>query len=138
MTHTFTPPVVKVNPPFLPDSTNLEKSLWAHFESREAGVNVWILSDGNVVQTYPSPENSNTDMSAVYPWDVNDAKAPYVRSIFIDPLPAPQVATDHDVSHNPYPVANFYGGSTHTITDAQYTLLLNYTAHGAGYADCLT
>ena len=138
MSHTFTPPLVKDRPPFLPDSTELEKSLWLHFENRERGVNVWILSDGNVIQDTATAENSNTDMTPIYPWDVNNASAPYVRSIFIDPVPAPQVATDHDVSHNPYPVAYFYGGSTWPITNAQYTLLLGYTSHGAGYADCLT
>jgi len=77
-------------------------------------------------------------MTDVYPWDVNNPAAPYVRSIFIDSGANPQVATEHVVVHTVYPVANFYGGSSYPITTAQYTLLLNYTAHGAGYADCLT
>jgi hypothetical protein len=136
--YVFTPPLIKVVPTFLPDSTPLEKSLWLHFENRVRGVNVWILSDGSVVQSDPTPENSNTDMTDVYPWDVNNPAAPYVRSIFIDSGANPQVATEHVVVHTVYPVANFYGGSSYPITTAQYTLLLNYTAHGAGYADCLT
>lgn len=138
MTNTFTPPLYKYVPPYLPDSSELEKSLWRHFENRERGVNVWILSDGSVVQSDPTPENSNTDMSAVYPWDVNNAAAPYVRSIFIDAGARPQIPSEHDVSHNPYPVANFYGGASHSVTAAQATLLTNYTAYGSGYADCIS
>jgi hypothetical protein len=134
----FTPPLVKDRPPFLPDSTELEKSLWLHFENRYRGVNVWILSDGNVVQDTATAENSNTDMSPIYPWDVNNPAAPYVRSIFINAGARPQVATEHDVAHNPYPVAYFSGGSTHLVTQAQATLLTSYTEHGIGYFDCLT
>jgi hypothetical protein len=134
----FTPPNVKVEPTFLPDSTELEKSLWAHFENRYRGVNVWILSSGEIVQSDPTPENSNTDMSSVYPWDVNNAAAPYVTSVFVPALPAPQVATVTTVSHPVYPVAFFSGGSTHSVTSAQATLLADYTAYGIGYADRLT
>lgn len=134
----FRPPLVQDRPTLLPDSTEEQKELWQYFENRIRGVNVWILSDGSVVQDTATDENSNTDMSAVYPWDVSAPSAPYVRSIFIDPLPAPQVATDHNVSHNPYPVAFFSGGSSHQITAAQVTLLTNYTAHGTGYGDCIT
>ena len=134
----FTPPLVKDRPPFLPDSSELQKSLWLHYENRYRGVNVWILSDGSVVQDTATPENSNTDMSAVYPWDVNNAAAPYVTSVFIDSGADPQVASVHTVRHNPYPIANFYGGSSHVVTPVQSTLLANYTAHGIGYSDCLT
>lgn len=134
----FTPPLVKVVPTFGPDSTQDQVDLWRHFENRERGVNVWILSDGNVVQSDPSPENSNTDLSAVYPWDVNDATAPFVTSYYIDPGASPQVTTAHTVSHNPYPVAFFQGGTTTPITAAQVTLLTGYTSHGTGYAGCIS
>lgn len=130
----FTPPLVQDRPPYLPDSTELEKSLWRHYENRYRGVNVWILSDGSVVQDTATPENSNTDMSGVYPWDVNNPSAPYVRSIFIDAGANPQSPTEHDVAHNPYPVAFFAGGSSHPVTPAQVTILSNYTAYGTGYA----
>jgi hypothetical protein len=134
----FTPPLVKDRPPFLPDSTPLQKSLWMHYEARLRGVNVWLMSDNSVVQDTATPENSNTDMSNVYPWNPDSPAAPYVRSIFIDPLPAKQVATEHDVSHAVYPVAFFSGGSTHPVTTAQATILADYTAFGVGYSDCLT
>ena len=133
----FTPPLVKDRPPILPEP-HPGNELWLHYENRYRGVNVWILSDGSVVQDTATPENSNTDMSAVYPWDVNNAAAPYVTSVFIDSGADPQVASVHTVRHNPYPIANFYGGSSHVVTPVQSTLLANYTAHGIGYSDCLT
>lgn len=134
----FTPPVVQDRPTFLPDSSELQKGLWSHFENRYRGVNVWILSDGNVVQDTATAENSNTDMTAVYPWDVNNPSAPYVTSYYIDPGASPQVTSAHTTSHAVYPVAFFQGGSTHELTGAQRTLLANYTAHGIGYAGCLS
>jgi hypothetical protein len=129
----FTPPLVKDRPTFLPDSTQAQKDLWRFFENRLRGVNVWILSDGSVVQDTATPENSNTDMSAIYPWDTNNPKAPFVVAYYIDPGVRPQVSTAHTTSHNPYPVAFFSGGSSHPITAAQVTLLTNYVAHGTGY-----
>ena len=134
MTQHFTPPLVQDRPPFLPDSTEMEKSLWRHFENRIRGVNVWIMSDNSVVQDTATAENSNTNLSGVYPWDVNNAKAPYVRSIYIDGGASPQSPTEHDTAHSVYPVAFFPGGSTSPVTSAQATLLSNYTAFGTGYS----
>lgn len=133
----FTPPLVKDRPPFLPDSSQMQKELWMHYENRYRGVNVWIMSDGSVVQDTATPENSNTDMSGVYPWNPNDPSGPYVRSIFIDANARPQVATEHDVSHDPYPLAFYAGASTYPVSTATATLLTDYTAFGIGYADCL-
>ena len=134
----FTPPLVKVVPPYGPDSTQAQYDLWRHFENRERGVNVWILSDGSVVQSDPTPENSNVDMSNILPGDSLLGDQPYVTSIFIDPGADPQVPTIHTVSHNPYVVQKFYGGRTYSIDNATYNLLVNYTAHGTGYADCMS
>lgn len=133
----FTPPLVQVVPTFTPDSTQDQIDLWRHYENRIRGVNVWILSDNTVVQSDPSPENSNTDMSAVFPWNISNPQDPYVRSIYIDPGVRPQVPSEHDVAHNPYPVAYFQGGTTTPVTAAQATLLTNYTAFGTGYGDCI-
>lgn len=138
MSWTFTPPLVKTVPPFGPDSTQAQVDLWRHYENRYRGVNVWILSDGSVVQSDPTPENSNVDMSNILPGDSLLGKDPYVTSIYIDPGANPQVPTIHTTSHNPYVVAKFYGGSTYTITAAQATLLTNYVAHGTGYAGRIT
>lgn len=138
MTQYFTPPTVQDRPTFNPDSTEKQKELWQHFENRFQGVNVWVLSDGTVVQDLASVENSDTDLSAVYPWNPDDPSGPYVTSYFIDPSPAPQVVTAHTVSHNPYPVAFFYGGAITPITSAQATLLTDYTAHGIGYGGCIS
>jgi hypothetical protein len=105
-----------------------------HYAPRGRGCNIWILSDGNVIQDTATAENSNTNMSDIYPWDVNNPAAPYVTSIYIDPGANPQVPTAHTVAHSVYPVAYFSGGSSHTITAAQVTLLTNYVAFGTGYA----
>ena len=134
----FSPPLIKDRPPFLPDSSELEKSLWAHFENRIRGVNVWIISDGSVVQDTATPENSNTNMTPVYPWNPDAPSAPYVTTVMVPALPAAQVATVTTVSHATYPVAFFPGGSTSPITEAQYNLLLDYTEFGTGYSDCLS
>ena len=112
--------------------------LWRHYENRIRGVNVWILTDGTVVQDTATAENSNTDLSQVYPWNANDPTAPYVTSTYIDPGQETRGAVVHTVKHSNPPVAFFYGGRTNPITTAQATLLTNYTAFGAGYADCIT
>ena len=138
MAYYFSPPLIKDRPPFLPDSSELEKSLWAHFENRIRGVNVWIISDGSVVQDTATPENSNTNMTPVYPWNPDAPSAPYVTTVMVPALPAAQVATVTTVSHTTYPVAFFPGGSTTQITQAQYNLLLDYTEFGTGYSDCLS
>ena len=132
----FTPPLVQDRPTFLPDSSTLQKELWRHFERRYRGVNVWLLSDGSIVQDTSTPENSNVDMSAVYPWNINDATAPYVRAIYLDA--GATVPTSHDTAHAVYPTAFFAGGSTYQITSSQYSTLVNYTTFGAGYAGRIT
>lgn len=134
----FTPPLVQDRPTFLPDSTDDQKDLWRHFENRYRGVNVWILSDNSVVQDTATAENSNTDMSSIYPWDVNNPAAPYVTSYYIDAGARPAVTTAHTTAHAVYPVAFFQGGSTHELTNSQRTLLSNYTAFGIGYAGCMS
>lgn len=137
-TYFFTPPLVKDRPTFLPSSTEIQKELWRHFENRQRGVNVWQMSDGSFVQDTATAENSNTDMSGIYPWNPNNPSGPYVRSIYIDAGANPQVATEHDVSHAVYPTDFFPGGSKRQITQAQYNALIAYTAHGTGYADSVT
>ena len=134
----FTPPLVRDGPNSLPDSTPIQKELYAHFRLRDRPVNVWQLSDNSFVQDRPSPENSNTDLSSVYPWDVNNAAAPYVTSYYIDPGASPAVPTAHTTSHAVYPVAFFQGGCATSITAAQVTLLTNYTAFGTGYGGNIT
>ena len=134
----FTPPLVKVVPPFLPDSSNAERELWRHYENRYRGVNVWLMSDSSVRQSDPTPENSNTSMVGIFPWDPFNPTAPYVRSIYIDPGANPQSPTEHDTVHNPTVVAYFAGASSYNVTVAVATLLANYTEYGTGYSDCLS
>lgn len=138
MSWTFTPPLVKDRPTYNADTPAFQVELWRHYERRYRGVNVWILSDGSVVQDTPTAENSSTNLDNVLPGDIMNGSAPYVTSTYIDPGANPQVPTVHTTSHNPYPVTFFYGGRTNPITAAQATLLTNYTAFGTGYAGCIT
>lgn len=134
----FTPPLVADRPTYDEDSTPLQKSLWLHFENRLRGVNVWQMSDGTFRQDTATTENSNTDLSGVYPWNPSNPGGPYVTSVYILPGANPQIPSVQTVSHSVYPVAFFAGASTYPITQAQYELLVNYTAFGTGYLDCIT
>ena len=131
MTKTFTPPTVRDRPPFLPDSTPDQVDLYRHYENRLRGVNVWKLSDGTYVQDTASSENTNTDMSNVYPWNPDDPSAPYVHV-------QNWGGSVTDISHSVYPVAFYAGGHSHVVTDAEAADLTAYVAHGTGYAGNLT
>jgi hypothetical protein len=137
---TFTPPIIKDRPAYLPDSTPEQRDLWRHFENRYRGVNIWILASGKVITETATPENSNIDTSQVYPWDVNNAYAPYVRAIYIDVGVRPQIPSEHDTAHSDPPVAFFSGGSAHTVTAAQVAILTNPAncGSGTGYAGNIT
>ena len=89
----FTPPTVKDVPAFLPDSTPEQKELWRHYENRMRGVNVWLLSDGNVVHHRHgyARRNKNTDMSRYTPGTRTIRRGPYVRAIYIDVNANPQI-----------------------------------------------
>jgi hypothetical protein len=122
----FTPPNVAIDPPFLPDTPRGPAlSLFRHYELRQAGVDVFILSNGTVVQNYATSENSNT--SIPYPWD------PY----YLPPTPFARVIDYHGVETdfrlNPYIVTVFYGGhGAYVIDDDTYNTLV-----AAGYTTSL-
>ena len=134
MGYYFTPPTIRDRPAYLPDSTPDQRDLWRHFENRLRGVNIWILANNEVITETATPENSNTDTSQIYPWDVNNAYAPYVRAIYIDVNANPQVASEHDTAHTNPPVAFFQGGTTTPITNAQQAILTNHANCGTGTA----
>lgn len=129
-------------PPYNPDSTPAQVDLWKFFEKRLRGVNVFKLYDGTTFtysQDTATAENSNTAIP--YPWDPNAPAAPYVYITNWD-------GSITSISHKggtgttndgqPYIVAVYYGGRSYQVSAAEATLLTNYTAHGTGYADCLT
>ena len=74
------------------------------------------MSDNTVRQDYASPENSNTDLSGIYPWNPSNPSAPYVTTYYVGSDGTQQKTT---TSHNPYPVQYFQGGTTTPINAAE-------------------
>ena len=60
-TYTFTPPAALVNPPYLPTSTPTQVALFKFSPPQPAYVTVFMLQDGTFTQSYPTPENANTN-----------------------------------------------------------------------------
>lgn len=94
----FTPPAnATENPPTLPGSTPLQKSLFRHFRARPAGINVYILNDDTVTEDDP-------DGTAVV-WVIGDRNGEAISAKYVKRA--------------------FYGGATYTdVTDAESTLLV--------------
>ena len=79
--YVFTPPEVLINPPYMPSTPyGPARSLFRHYTPRAAGTNVYLLSDGTYVQTYATPENSNTNIP--YPWDPYYLPPPPISRVF--------------------------------------------------------
>jgi hypothetical protein len=97
--------------------------LFRHYTSRQAGVNVYKLSDGTYVQDYPTSENSNTNIP--YPYDPNWAMGLGVISYAYDPVS--NTVTEGVLS--PYIVQIYYGGHSYTVSTAEAAAL---TAAGYG------
>ena len=103
--------------------------LWRHFANRARGVNVFALSDGSFCQDTATPENENTNIP--YPWDPDNPSGPYV---YVHNWNGTVSAFAHAIW-----VATMYaGGHSYKVSSAVATALTNYTAHGRGYADCLS
>lgn len=101
-------------------------ALWAHFENRIRGVDVFALSDGTYVQETATPENGNTAIP--YPWNPDYPSAPFSYVTNFD-------GTVTTATVDPYIIFRYAGGSTWPITLAQYNAFLAYVpAVGIGYA----
>jgi len=125
--HTFTPPIVKDNPPILPDTYGQARRLWRYFPNRPRYVMVFALSDGTFVQDTATAENSNTNIP--YPYNPYDPSAPYSTSYFINFEVNPPVPETVTVSQNPY-ITKVYMNVCQ-VTDAEKAALT-----AAGYGDC--
>jgi len=126
---TFTPPIVKDNPPILPDSMGLQRRLWRYFPNRGRYVIVFALSDGTFVQDTATAENTNTNIP--YPYNPWNPESPYSTSYFINyeaNPPVPEVVT---VAQDPY-VTKVYLNVCQ-VSDAEATALT-----AAGYGDCIS
>ena len=119
----FQPPQVKDIPWYLPTSHGPAVSLYRHYRLKSRGVNVFILSDGSVVQDTATTENSNTAIPL--PWILND------------PLNEYSYVTNWDgsVTHtylDPFIEYVYEGGHVHTINQIEAEFL-----SAAGYSDCI-
>lgn len=97
---TFTPPVVFDRPSFTPDSTPVQQALFKYLQPANyygRYVQVFALSDGSFVQDTATPENANTNVP--YPWDPNDASAPFVTTTYYNLAVTPPVRVTDEQAH---------------------------------------
>lgn len=124
----FTPPFVNDEPWYTPTDHGPAVALFRHYRPKSRGVNVFVLSDGNVAQDTGTTENTNTNYPL--PWILNDPSGPY------------SYVTNWDgtITETTLPVWIAYvyeGGHEHIINQTEANFLIAYTANGAGYADCI-
>jgi len=122
---TFTPPVVRDNPPILPDSTGPAKRLFRYSKNRARAVYVFALSDGTFVQDTATAENSNTNIP--YPYNPYEPSAPYASVEYVDFSQTPPVVVNQDISHDVW-ITKVYMSAGY-VTDAEAAAL---TAAGYG------
>jgi hypothetical protein len=145
-------PGVAVVPPFAPDTTGQAFALFRHFELRERGVNIFVMSDGSVLTDYAvelsaGPPAVFSVVGSPYPWNPTQSPVDHTNPatggeqlpvkgsfpfIHVDnPLASPEVL---EVSTDPYCVSFFRGGVTsYSISDAMYEILL-----AAGFTEFLS
>jgi hypothetical protein len=118
---TFMPPTAEgILPPYLPTTTGPALGLFRHYKPYDAGVNVFLLSDGTYVQNYATAENANT--SIPYPINFYEPGAPFSRVIDF-------TGVESDTTQDPYVVKVYYGAHANVITQAEAIAL---TAAGYG------
>lgn len=120
----FTPPTVNDIPWYKPTDHGPAVWLYRHFRPKTRGVNVFILSDGTVVQDTATPNNTNSGYPM--PWILNDPGGPY----------SSVTNWDLTVTDTTLPVwieYVYYGSHTYTINQFEATFL-----ETAGYADYIT
>ena len=115
----FTPPVIRDMPNYLPEDRSPNMMLWRHYQLRERGVNVYLLSDGTYAQETATPGHTSTNIPL--PWILNDPRNEFsyvtnwdgsVTQTFLDP----------------HVVKVYEGGHTHPVTSGEAQSLA-----GAGY-----
>lgn len=126
----FTPPTDHIVPPIYlggPDPLHgidsAMQRLFRHFDNRDRGRNIFLMSDGTVTDSQDTSFGANA--SGTPPNMIQPPTDPYVRSIFESGGELIEV----DVFQVPYVVRTYYGGSGNVITSAEATIL---TAAGYG------
>ena len=127
-TYTFEPPKAAIVPPYEADTRGLQWLLFRYTKPRYQGVNVYVLSDGTIAQSYPTPENQNTNYPLPYNPQYPDAPYAYWSNPY-----AAGGQTNNSTSL-PVHISKIYlGGHIYTISEKEATRLSDY-----GYADCIT
>jgi len=112
----FQTPYVKDIPTYLPESRGIQVALMRHYASRYRGVNVFVLSDGSVVQDTPTAENSNTNIPL--PWIINDSLNVFSYVTNWD-------GTIDTEALNPHVSYIYEGGHIHTINQTENDFLVS-------------
>jgi len=144
----FQTPTVADEPPFLPDSTEVQKGLWRHYAPGVRGVTVFLLNNGTYVQDTATPGTpgsaynesvsynamlayngapsiaAHDDVNIPYPINYNYPGDPIVQTTNWD-------GTVIDTYINPYVVKEYFGG-TNNVIDAQEVEALTAAGYG-GY-----
>lgn len=133
----FTPPIQYDRGPFAPDSTEIQKALFKWMPTSPRFVQVFLLSDGSVVQDTPGgfapdgSEVSNTNTALPYPWNPNDPAGPYATSVYPDyTVNPPVIVTDEE--ELPVWIVTLFNGATE-VSEYVASQLTE-----AGYAACLS
>lgn len=135
---TFIPPVAFTGVAFLPDTKGVELRLARYRNTLAQGVTVYALSDGTFVQDYPTAENNNTVIPSFPLMPDQGPNFPNIISVDYTAATPGHDAARVTTTVNPYVVHIYTGGHSHTVSSATAAALTAYTAHGIGYADCLT
>ena len=147
----FQTPTVADEPPFLPDSTEVQKGLWRHYAPGVRGVTVFLLNNGTYVQDTATPGfaatiynqdisynadlayagvpgtfSAHNNVNVPYPINFNYPGAPIVETTNWD---GSVIQTFID----PYVVKEYFGGTMNVITAAEVTALT-----AAGYGSYIT
>lgn len=121
----FETPFVYDIPNYLPETTRaIQVMLWAHYKPKVRGVNVFVLSDGSVVQDTATANNSDTNIPL--PWILNDPSGPYSYTTNWD-------GTIETASLPVYVEYIYEGGHKHIINQDEADFLSN-----AGYSAFIT
>jgi hypothetical protein len=118
--HHFTPPSDNIVPPIYvtPDQTHPStmNALFRHFKNQDRGRNIFLMSDGTVV---------DSQVGGTPPNMIQPPTDPFVRSYTVD---SNGNSVETDTFQTPYVTATMYGGSVNVINDAQKAQL-----QAAGY-----
>jgi hypothetical protein len=110
----FSPPFVYDIPNYLPTDGGARVGLWRHYKPKARGVNVYLLSDGTIVQDTATAENSET--SFPLPYILNDPSGPYAYTTNWD-------GTIEEASLPVWIMKVYEGGHVHQVTASEAALL---------------